>query len=119
LQGSADNLTGALRAQTGLLPTGPFQSTVDASGVRNAIIDNAMLAAQPEFERQDKLREIRLAERGIPLGSEIFTDVENQVGEQRNQFLRGVANDAFLAGTQEEQRQRGNQLQDYLLPFQT
>ena len=48
LQGSADNLTSNLGAQTGLLPSGPFQSTVDASGVRSAIMDNAMLAAQPE-----------------------------------------------------------------------
>lgn len=119
LQGSADNLTGNLGAQTGLLPTGAFDPNVDASGIRQAYMDNAMLAAQPEFARQDKLREIRLAERGIPLGSEIFTDVENQVGEQRNQFLRGAANDAFIAGTQEEQRQRGNKLQDYLLPFHT
>lgn len=119
LQGSADNLTGNLGAQTGLLPSGPFNANVDASGIRQAYMDNAISAAQPEFARQDKLREIRMAERGLPIGSEAWSDAEDQVGEQRNQFLRGVGNDAFIAGTQEEQRQRGNALQDYLLPYQT
>jgi hypothetical protein len=119
LQGSADNLTGNLGAQTGLLPSGAFNPNVDGSAIRTAYQDNAMLAAQPEWQRQDKLNQITMAERGIPIGSEIDTDLSNRTSEQRNQYLRGVANDSYIAGANEEQRQFGNQLTQYQLPYQT
>jgi hypothetical protein len=119
LQGSADNLTGNLGAQTGLLPSGAFNPNVDGSAIRTAYQDNAMLAAQPEWARQDKLNQITMAERGIPIGSEIDTDLSNRTSEQRNQYLRGVANDSYIAGANEEQRQFGNQLTQYQLPYQT
>jgi hypothetical protein len=118
LQGSADNLTGNLGAQTGLLPSGAFNPSVDGSAIRAAYQDNAMLAAQPEWARQDKLNQITMAERGIPIGSEIDTDLSNRTSEQRNQYLRGAANDSFIAGANEEQRQFGNQLTQYQLPYQ-
>ena len=101
LQGSAGNLMGNLSSQTGLLPSGAFDPNVDPSGIRSAYMDNAMLAAQPEWMRQDKLREVRMAERGLPIGSEAWGDAESQVGEQRNQYMRGAANDAYIAGTAE------------------
>jgi hypothetical protein len=119
LQGSADNLTGNLGYQTGLLPSGAFNPNVDGSAIRAAYQDNAMLTAQPEWARQDKLNQITLAERGIPIGSEIDTDLSNRTAEQRNQYVRGAANDSYIAGANEEQRQFGNQLTQYQLPYQT
>lgn len=119
LQGSAGNVTGALGTSTGLLPSTGFNPTVDASGIRSAYQDNAMLQAQPEWARQDKQNEVRMAERGLPIGSEAWGDVQNQVGEQRNQYMRGAANDSYIAGTQEEQRQYDNQLGEYKLPWET
>jgi hypothetical protein len=119
LQGSADNVTGNLGAQTGLLPSGAFNPNVDGSAIRAAYLDNANLAAAPEWARQDKLNQITMAERGIPIGSEIDTDLSNRTAEQRNQYLRGAANDSYIAGANEEQRQFGNQLTQYQLPYQT
>jgi hypothetical protein len=119
LQGSADNVTGNLGAQTGLLPSGAFNPNVDGSAIRAAYLDNANLAAAPEWARQDKLNQITMAERGIPIGSEIDTDLSNRTSEQRNQYLRGAANDSYIAGANEEQRQFGNQLTQYQLPYQT
>lgn len=119
LQSGADATSGNFASQAGLLPSGPFQSTVDANGIRNAYMSNAINQATPEWERQDKQREIRMSERGLPIGSEAWTDSENQVGESRNQYLANAANNAWIAGTQEEQRQRNNQLQEYQLPYQT
>lgn len=118
LQGSADNLTGNLGAQTGMLPSGAFNPNVDASGIRSAYQDNAMLAAQPEWARQDKQNNVTMAERGIPIGSEIWGDTQDKTGEQRNAYMRGAANDSFIAGANEEQRQYGNQLTQYQLPGQ-
>jgi hypothetical protein len=118
LQGSANNLTGNLGAQTGLLPQGAFNPNVDGSAIRGAIQDNAMLAAQPEWARQDKQNQITMSERGIPIGSEIDNDLSNRTSEQRNQYMRGAANDSFLAGANEEQRQFGNQLTQYKLPWE-
>lgn len=119
LQGSAGNLTGNLQSQTGLLPSGGFDPTVDGSAIRTAYMDNANLAVQPEWQRQDKLNQITMAERGIPIGSEIDTDLSNRTAEQRNQYLRGAVNDSYIAGANEEQRQFGNQLTQYQLPYQT
>jgi hypothetical protein len=119
LQGSAGNITGNLTSQTGLLPSGAFNPTVDGSAIRQAYMDNANLAAAQEWARQDKLNQITMAERGIPIGSEIDTDLSNRTSEQRNQYLRGAANDSYIAGANEEQRQFGNQLTQYQLPYQT
>lgn len=118
LQGGANSITGALGSQAGLLPTGAFNPNVDGSGIRTAYQDNAMLAAQPEWARQDKQNEVRLSERGIPIGSEVWRDNADQVGETRNQYMRGAANDSYIAGANEEQRQFGNQLTEYQLPGQ-
>jgi len=118
LQSGANSIIGALGSQAGLLPTSAFNPNVDASGIRSAYQDNAMMAAQPEWARQDKQNEIRLSERGIPIGSEVWRDNANQVGETRNQYMRGAANDSYIAGANEEQRQYGNQLNEYQLPGQ-
>lgn len=119
LQGSAGNVTGNLTSQTGLLPSGAFNPTVDGSAIRSAYQDNATLTAQPEWTRQDKLNQITMAERGIPIGSEIDTDLSNRTAEQRNQYMRGAANDSYIAGANEEQRQFGNELTKYKMPWET
>lgn len=118
LQGGADSISGALGAQAGMLPTTAFNPNVDGSAIRTAYQDNAMLAAQPEWARQDKQNEVRLAERGIPIGSEVWRDSADQTSEARNQYLRGAANDSYIAGANEEQRQFGNQMAQYQLPGQ-
>jgi hypothetical protein len=118
LRPSASNLTGNLGAQTGLLPSGAFAPNVDGAAIRQAYMDNALLAAQPEWDRQDNLNKITMAERGIPLGSEIDTDLSNRTAEQRNQYLNTAANNAYIAGANEEQRQYNNALTEYRLPYQ-
>jgi hypothetical protein len=119
LQGGAKSIMGNVGAQAGLLPSGAFNPNVDGSAIRKAIQDNAMLAAQPEWNRQDDRWRIEREERGLPIGSEIDSDVAAQTGEARNQYLRGVANDSFIAGANEEQRQFGNALTQYKLPWET
>jgi YD repeat-containing protein len=119
LQGGANKIMGNVGAQAGLLPSGAFNPNVDGSAIRKAIQDNAMLAAQPEWNRQDDRWRIEREERGLPIGSEIDSDVAAQTGEARNQYLRGVANDSFIAGANEEQRQFGNALTQYKLPWET
>jgi hypothetical protein len=118
MQGAADNVTGAVGAQTGMLPTTAFDPNTDASGIRQAFIDQGMQYAQPEWARQDKNREVALTNRGLPVGSEAWTDAENQVSEGRNQYMGDLSNRAWQAGANEEQRQFGNQLTQYQLPQQ-
>lgn len=118
MQTAADNVTGAVGAQTGMLPTTAFDPNIDANGIRQAYVNQGLLAAQPEWERQDKNREVTLTNRGLPIGSEAWTDAKNQVGESRNAYLQGLNNQAWQAGANEEQRQFGNQLTQYQLPQQ-
>ena len=118
MQTAANNVTGAVGAQTGLLPTTAFNPGTDAAGIRQSFVDQGMQYAQPEWARQDKNREITMTNRGLPIGSEAWTDAENQVGESRNQYMGDLSNRAWQAGANEEQRQFGNQLTQYQLPQQ-
>ncbi len=118
MQTAADNVVGAVGSQTGLLPNTAFNPNTDAAGIRQAFVGQGMQYAQPEWARQDKNREITMTNRGIPIGSEAWTDAENQVGESRNQYMGDLSNRAWQAGANEEQRQFGNQLTQYQLPQQ-
>jgi hypothetical protein len=119
LQGAAQNTMGNLTSQTGLLPPGRFNPNINGQQVHDIIFRNFMSDVLPEWARQDENQRVMLAERGIPIGSKPWKDVVDQTAENRNAYMDRASNNAWLAGTEEEDRQRRNQLQDYLLPYQT
>lgn len=116
---NAGGLASTFGAQTGMLPTTAFNPNTDAEGLRQSYVNRGMTYAQPEWQRQDKLRDEQLTNRGLPIGSEARTDEENRVGESRNQYMGDLSDRAWQAGSNEEQRQFGNQLTEYQLPGQT
>ncbi len=118
LQGAADSITGAIGAQAGMTPTGAFNPNTDASGIRQAFVNQGLQYAQPEWQRQDADREVMLRNRGLPIGSEVYNGEEDRVAATRNQYLGDLSNRAWQAGANEEQRQFGNELTKYQLPQQ-
>lgn len=116
LQGAFDTTLGAANSQLGMLPTGAFNPNVDGSAIRDAYVRQGLSNVEDLWGRQDNARNVTYSERGIPLGSEIFNDSEREVGKNRNDYLSQLSNQAYQAGTQEEQRQYQNALTEYGLP---
>lgn len=118
MQGTADSIMGSVGAQAGMMPTTAFNPNTDASGIRQAFVNQGLQYAQPEWQRQDANRETMLRNRGLPIGSEVYNGEEARVGESRNQYMSDLSNKAWQAGANEEQRQFGNELTKYQLPQQ-
>ena len=116
LGGVYNTVLGAAGNQANLLPTGAFDPHTDSQGIRDAYVNAGLSNVQGLWDRQDNERNVTYAERGIPMGSELYTNAEREVGEGRNRYLSDLSNAAWQAGANEEQRQFGNQLTQYNLP---
>jgi hypothetical protein len=118
LAGGVGNVMGAFGAQAGMLPTGAFNPNTNGDAIRQAYMDRGLQGVQGQWDREDDAWKTTLAERGLAYGDEIDRKHSGQVGDQRNQFMSQLADQAYLAGTGEEQRQYQNQLTEYQLPQQ-
>jgi len=109
------NTTGAtknaLANQAGLfagqLPSTPFQGPGPGAGdaVQKALYDRKMAMIQPQLDQADKQSEVTLANRGIPIGSEVYNDERNRLDRNRSDQLAAISQDATMAGGQEQTRQ--------------
>ena len=114
-QGISDAISGAI----GRLPGSAFDpSGIDASGIAQASYERRLGLLQPQFDERAKQLNTMLAERGLPVGSEIYSDEMNRFERARNEALQGAARQAELDALQEHQRQFGNLLTEYNLPYQ-
>jgi len=90
----------------GQLPNGLFAAP-DASrsdAVEKALYDRKLSMIQPDLDQADKQMAVTLSERGIPIGSEVYRDEMNRLARNRSNTLSGIAQDATLAGGQEQDR---------------
>lgn len=101
-----DATSGAKTAIAGTLPTGAFEmpDTARADEVEKALYDRRVGMISPELDRADAAKRLELMDRGIPIGSEIYTDENDRLNRNRANALAGVAQDATLAGGQESDR---------------
>lgn len=97
----------------------------DTSDVENRQYERAMELMSPEFDRQERRMETNLAQRGIPIGGEAYSDVQGQFDKSRNEAVKGAAFDAMRAGQTEQSRlygaergAYGDKLSDQLLERQ-
>lgn len=118
LQGAFDTTIGAAGSQLGMLPTEAFNPNVNGADIRDAYVRQGLNNVEDLWNRQDQARNVTYAERGLPMGSEIYNNAENEVAKNRNDYLSQLSNQAYQAGTAEEQRQFGNQMTQYFTPFQ-
>jgi hypothetical protein len=116
LQSAFGDAFNAAGSQLGLLPTSAFNPNVNATGLRDAYVSQGIRNVEDLWNRQDAARNTTYAERGIPLGSELFNTAEREVMQGRNQYLGGLTDAAWQAAATEEQRQLQNQLTQYGLP---
>lgn len=83
----------------------------ERSRVESAFFDRALGLLDPAFERDRSLLEGRLGARGIPVGSETERLSFQPLLENRQRGLNQAAQDAILAGGQEQSRLFGQALQ--------
>lgn len=115
-QGISSAITGAL----GNLPSGAFNpGDINVDDIRKRSFDSQMALLNPEFDKGWKNLESTMSDRGIPLNSEIWNDQTGEFNRNRDTALLGASRTADLDASNEFQRQYGNKLNEYQLPFQT
>ena len=93
-----------------------FVSEIDLSGdlsrenVESAVFERQRGLLDPVFARQERALEQRLANQGIPFGSEAFDDAFQQFNTSRNEAFSNAALDAISAGGAEQSRLFGQAL---------
>lgn len=75
-----------------------------AQAVERATFDRGLNLLQPEFDRQEDRLLSRLANQGIPQGTEAFGDAYQQFTSPRDQALENLALSAVGAGRNEQSR---------------
>lgn len=69
-----------------------------------AYFDRAMSLVQPERDRQMEAEDVMLSQRGLPVGSELRSDIESASGRQRNEADERLALSSILQGEQQQNR---------------
>lgn len=111
-----DTLTSKGANLAGLLPSSGFTPTTDTAGLRQSYIDEGMADVRPQWDREDDAFGVTAAERGIPIGSEIWNNERNRVGEQRDTYQKSLSNQAWQAAANEDSRQFAQQLTEHQVP---
>ncbi len=89
------------------LPGAPVAGQEGREAAENAVFDSFSRRMNKQFDRdEDRLRN-RLATQGITGGSEAFDNELDQFNTNKNDSLLDAANQAFLAGGAEQNRQFG------------
>lgn len=102
----ADPLSGSLydASAVGLGETPGTQSIADT------FYEQAKSRFEPDLAERHEQKQIELAQRGIPIGSEIYEDEMNRLDRSANALYSDAARQAELAAGQEQSRQFGQNL---------
>lgn len=106
LGGQAINSAGQLSSEPFRMPTGA-PSLKDTSDVAQSQYEHAMRLMQPNLDREERRFETTLANRGIPIGSEAYSDARTQFDQSRDSMMEDAAFRAMQAGQSEQGRLYG------------
>ena len=113
-QGISDAIGGAI----GRLPGQAFDpSGIDVGDIRQRSFDSQMALMAPQFDKGWKQLEGTMSDRGLPIGSEIFNDQLGEYNRARDTSILGAGRTADLDASNEFQRQYGNKLNEYNMPY--
>lgn len=113
-QGISDAITGAI----GRLPGQAFDpSGINVGDIRQRSFDSQMALMAPQFEQGWKNLEGTMSDRGIPIGAEIWNDQTGEYNRARDTSILGAGRQADQDASNEYQRQYGNALTEYNMPY--
>lgn len=112
LQNAGDNVQAGVETSSSWLPNQKFSlsDVPDGMDIAGATYKQGMTYMQPEFDRQNKAQEVRMSERGLPIGSEAWRDSTATLGDVQGRQMTDLAMRSILATPAEQQRQIGNAL---------
>ena len=91
------------------LPGIPADRQASVAQTRDALFNSRKQLLDPEFAKQDRRFNQDMANAGLPMGSEAYTDTMNTVKDRQNLALSQAAADAVAAGGAEDSRIFGQQ----------
>lgn len=105
--------------QASNLPTDAFSlsNVPSTSDIAQGLYKQSSDLLKPQFDQQTNALNVQLANRGLPIGSEASDLATKQLQANQNTALTNAANNATVAAGQEQQRQIGNALTQYMLPY--
>lgn len=120
LGSASDNFMGGVNDASGWTPQQPFKLSDVPNGMplADATFQQGMNYMRPEFDRQNKNLEVRMAERGLPVGSEAWSDANSVQQDSQNRAVTDLTQRSILMTPAEEQRQIGNAVLERNMPYQ-
>lgn len=118
-EGIRNTLGGDAAQLSQYLPTDKFQMPDNASvdQVQKSLYDRQMGLLKPQLDQAHNQSMVTLGERGIPIGSEVWNNENDRLGRQQTNAEESVAQDAVLAGGNEQNRLLANALTVRAQPF--
>lgn len=116
--GTQQGISSAITGTLGNLPTEQFNPNVNTNDIFQNSLNSQLAALKPQFEQGMTSLQGTLSDRGIPIGSEIWNTQLGNYNNAKDQSLLAASRQAQLDASNESQRQYGNQLQQYMLPYQ-
>jgi len=90
--------------EAGLAPQVPTDFAAEAARLEDATFESGQQRLQPVFDRQREQLEQRLADQGLPMGSDAYEEELNRLEESQNEQLSRLALDAVAQGRAEQDR---------------
>lgn len=114
-QGISDAISGAI----GRLPSQAFDpSSINVGDIRDRSFNSQMANLTPQFEKGARELEGTMSDRGIPIGSEIWNNQQGEYNRAKDTSLLGASRQADQDANNEFQRQYGNKMTEYQMPYQ-
>jgi hypothetical protein len=120
LQGGSNNAQNNFTAQTGNLPTAPIN--FDNNTVGNIVKSNYdaySALQQPGRDQAQKNLDVTLAERGIPIGSEVYTDAQGNMDRANSLADQSAAANFLNAAPGLQSQLDANTINQYNAPYTT
>lgn len=109
----AESLLGSAKEQLPSFANDPFSYDNQGSKAGKASYERQLAYLQPEFDRENEASGDRLANQGIPLGSEAYNEEMDRIGKRQDFAKSQAARESEVMGTQlglSERQQRYNEL---------
>lgn len=97
---------------TGGLPAYYGADAQSAQDFGNAVYESTASRLRPEFEMQNRQQEQNLANRGLPITGQAYTQATDRTARQQNDALSRAALDATIAGSDLSYRARNQGLSE-------
>src|SRR5262249_16420945 len=91
---------------------------IDSEGLRQSYVDEGLRNIAPVWEREFKAFNQDMANRGIPINSEIYNDKTKEMQQSHSDYLTGLTNQAHQAAAADESRQFQQEIAKHQLPWQ-